>query len=115
MKRWMSVLRTPVGLTATVLSIGVLVLAVVAPLLWTDNADAIDTDDILAGPSAQHWAGTDNLGRDIFYRTLDTLDWYSPTFDHPLTWGEVERVLKGVGAATVERAPVPGVTPRFTM
>ena len=70
MKRWMSVLRTPVGLTATVLSIGVLVLAVVAPLLWTDNADAIDTDDILAGPSAQHWAGTDNLGRDIFYRTL---------------------------------------------
>ena len=52
------------------LSIGVLVLAVVAPLLWTDNADAIDTDDILAGPSAQHWAGTDNLGRDIFYCTL---------------------------------------------
>jgi peptide/nickel transport system ATP-binding protein/peptide/nickel transport system permease protein len=69
-RRWMSVLRTPVGLTATVLAVGVLVLAVVAPILWTDEANAIDTTDILAGPSREHWAGTDNLGRDIFFRTL---------------------------------------------
>src|SRR6201991_3131679 len=66
----MSVLRTPLGLTATALTFGVLVLAVVAPILWTDDANAIDTGNILAGPSADHWAGTDNLGRDIFYRTL---------------------------------------------
>ena len=65
-----SVLRTPLGLTATVLTVGVLVLAVVAPILWTDEADAVDTGNILAGPSAEHWAGTDNLGRDIFYRVL---------------------------------------------
>ena len=64
------VLRTPIGLTATVLMVGVLTLAVVAPILWTDQADAVDTSDILAGPSAEHWAGTDNLGRDIFYRVL---------------------------------------------
>ncbi len=70
MRRWMSVLRTPLGLAATVLTVGVLVLAVVAPILWTDDADAVDTSNILAGPSADHWAGTDNLGRDIFYRTL---------------------------------------------
>ncbi len=63
-------LRTPLGITATVLTVGVLVLAIVAPILWTDQADAIDTSDILAGPSREHWAGTDNLGRDIFYRTL---------------------------------------------
>jgi peptide/nickel transport system permease protein len=69
-RRWMSVLRTPLGLTATVLTVGVLVLAVVAPILWTDEADAVDTGNILAAPSADHWAGTDNLGRDIFYRTL---------------------------------------------
>jgi len=48
----------------------VLVLAVVAPILWTDEANVVDTSNILAGPSADHWAGTDNLGRDIFYRTL---------------------------------------------
>jgi len=66
----MSILRTPLGLAATALTLGVLLLAVVAPILWTDNANAIDTSNILAGPSADHWAGTDNLGRDIFYRTL---------------------------------------------
>jgi peptide/nickel transport system permease protein len=68
--RLKSVIRTPVGLTATILTVGVLLLAVVAPILWTDDADAIDTANILAGPSADHWAGTDNLGRDIFFRTL---------------------------------------------
>ena len=70
MKRWMRVLRTPLGLTATLLTVGVLVMAVIAPVLWTDDADAIDTSNILAPPSSEHWAGTDNLGRDIFYRTL---------------------------------------------
>src|SRR3954466_15809819 len=70
MKRWLNVLRSPLGLTATALTLGVLVLAVVAPILWTDEANAVDTGNILAGPSADHWAGTDNLGRDIFYRTL---------------------------------------------
>ena len=70
MRRWRSVLRTPLGLTASVLTLGVLLLAVVAPMLWTDEADAVHTDNILAGPSAEHWAGTDNLGRDIFYRVL---------------------------------------------
>lgn len=70
MRRWRSVLRTPLGLTATVMMVGLLVLAVVAPILWTDQANAVDTGNILAGPSAEHWAGTDNLGRDIFYRTL---------------------------------------------
>src|SRR3954462_11647510 len=70
MRRWTCVLRTPLGVAPTVLMVGVLVLAVVGPILWTDEASAVDTGDILAGPSADHWAGTDNLGRDIFYRTL---------------------------------------------
>src|SRR3954451_2235031 len=70
MRRWASVLRTPLGLAATVLTVGVLVLAVVGPILWTDDANAVDTGNILAAPSSDHWAGTDNLGRDIFYRTL---------------------------------------------
>lgn len=70
MRRLRSVLRTPVGLAATALTLAILVLAVVAPLVWTDEADAVDTANILAGPSSDHWAGTDNLGRDILYRTL---------------------------------------------
>ena len=68
--RYAAVLRTPLGFTAAALAVAVLVLAVVAPILWTDSANAVDTDDILAGPSSEHWAGTDNLGRDIIFRTL---------------------------------------------
>ncbi|OLF19173.1 dipeptide/oligopeptide/nickel ABC transporter permease/ATP-binding protein [Actinophytocola xanthii] len=68
--RWRRVLRTPLGLTATVLVVAVLALAVLGPVLWGTGAEAVDTDDILAQPSAEHWAGTDNLGRDILLRVL---------------------------------------------
>jgi oligopeptide/dipeptide ABC transporter ATP-binding protein len=62
--------RTPVGMVGLALLTLVLVLAVLAPMLWGDRADAVDTDNLLAGPSADHWLGTDNLGRDIFMRVL---------------------------------------------
>ncbi len=70
MSRWLRALRTPVGMVGFGLLTVVLVLAVVAPILWGDQADAVDTDNLLAGPSADHWLGTDSLGRDIFYRVL---------------------------------------------
>ena len=69
-RRWSGVIRTPLGLTAAVLTVAVLALAVLGPVLWGTGADVIDTDDILAQPSAGHWAGTDNLGRDILFRVL---------------------------------------------
>ena len=70
MRRWSRALRTPVGITGFGLLTLVLVLAIVAPILWGDRADAVDTDNLLAGPSADHWLGTDSLGRDIFFRVL---------------------------------------------
>ncbi|WP_137295601.1 dipeptide/oligopeptide/nickel ABC transporter permease/ATP-binding protein [Nocardioides dongxiaopingii] len=69
-RRWLAVLRTPLGLTTGLLVTAVLLLAVVAPILWSDRAEAVDTDHILAAPSGEHWAGTDSLGRDIFFRAL---------------------------------------------
>jgi peptide/nickel transport system permease protein len=68
--RWLAVLRTPVGAGAGVLLLAVLLLAVFAPILWSDQANAIDTEHLLEGSTAQHLLGTDNLGRDIFYRVL---------------------------------------------
>ncbi len=68
--RWLAVLRTPVGASAGLLLAAVLCLAVIAPLLWTDRANAVNTDHILQGASSAHWAGTDNLGRDLFFRVL---------------------------------------------
>ncbi|WP_426565124.1 dipeptide/oligopeptide/nickel ABC transporter permease/ATP-binding protein [Angustibacter sp. McL0619] len=70
MGRWSRVVRTPVGIVGVGLLTLVLLLAVLAPILWGDKADAVDTNNLLAGPSATHWLGTDNLGRDLFYRVL---------------------------------------------
>ncbi|MGW1364960.1 dipeptide/oligopeptide/nickel ABC transporter permease/ATP-binding protein [Streptomyces chartreusis] len=47
-----------------------LLLAALAPLLWSDESAAVDTARILQGPSPEHLLGTDNLGRDILYRVL---------------------------------------------
>ncbi len=63
-------LRTPVGASAAALLAAVLLVAIVAPILWSARANAIDTNAILQGSSPAHWLGTDNLGRDIFYRVL---------------------------------------------
>src|SRR3569833_3012329 len=68
--RWRRVVRTPLGLTATVLVVAMAALAVLGPILWGSGAGSVDTDAILAQPSGEHWAGTDNLGRDILLRVL---------------------------------------------
>lgn len=68
--RWGAVVRSPLGAGAAVGVVAVLVLAVLAPILWSGRASAIDTVHLLQGPSADHWLGTDSLGRDILFRTL---------------------------------------------
>lgn len=44
--------------------------ALLAPLLPLLDPLEIDTLNILSGPSAQHWLGTDELGRDILSRIV---------------------------------------------
>ncbi|GAA1950580.1 dipeptide/oligopeptide/nickel ABC transporter permease/ATP-binding protein [Nocardioides panacihumi] len=68
--RWSRILRTPVGIVGVGLLTLVVLLAIFAPMLWGDKAGAVDTENLLAGPSAKHWFGTDNLGRDLFFRVL---------------------------------------------
>ena len=57
-------------MTAVALTALVILMAIFAPLIWGSAAETIDTDNILAGPSPQHWAGTDALGRDILARVF---------------------------------------------
>jgi peptide/nickel transport system permease protein len=51
--------------------VAVMILAcALAPLLAPFEFDAIDLGSIRQAPSARHWMGTDDLGRDLFTRVL---------------------------------------------
>jgi oligopeptide/dipeptide ABC transporter ATP-binding protein len=63
-------LRTPVGVAAGAGLAAVIVLAIVAPLVWSGDAARLDILNASQGSSSAHWLGTDALGRDIFYRVL---------------------------------------------
>ena len=49
--------------------------AAAAPLVAPHDPTAVDGQAILAAPSAGHWLGTDNLGRDIFSRLVYGARW----------------------------------------
>ncbi len=48
----------------------ILLLAFLAPIIAPFDPDAINVKAILLAPSANHWMGTDGLGRDVFSRML---------------------------------------------
>jgi peptide/nickel transport system permease protein len=62
--------RSVTGRIGLALTLLLVVLAIAAPLLAPANPAAQDLPTRLAGPSAAHWMGTDELGRDILSRTL---------------------------------------------
>jgi peptide/nickel transport system ATP-binding protein/peptide/nickel transport system permease protein len=62
--------RSPLGIASGILLALILLLAVLAPVLWTSQANALDVVNMRQGPSAKHWLGTNLLGQDIFYRVL---------------------------------------------
>src|SRR6202162_1037978 len=55
------------GLTVTVILI---LLAVLAPWIAPSNPSEQSLPDRLLSPTAHHWMGTDELGRDVLSRTL---------------------------------------------
>jgi peptide/nickel transport system permease protein len=62
--------RTPLGACAAALLAVMALIAILAPVLWTGKANAFGTSAILQAPSGAHWAGTNNLGQDVFYQVL---------------------------------------------
>ena len=60
-------LNAIIGATVT----GLVVLAALVALFWTpDDPLAIGFEDRLAAPSAAHWLGTDEFGRDVLSRLM---------------------------------------------
>ena len=66
--RWRSDIVIGCGLIALVV-IG----ALAAPLLTSSDPRALSPGSRLLAPSAVHWFGTDQLGRDLFARVLRRL------------------------------------------
>lgn len=63
-------LRDPMGLFGLALAVLLVLSAVFAPWLATHDPAAIDVAVKLQPPSAAHWLGTDELGRDTWSRAL---------------------------------------------
>jgi peptide/nickel transport system permease protein len=71
--------RTPQG-TIGVTFVGIIVLvAVFGRLLAPDSPSHTDLNALLSAPSAAHWFGTDDTGRDILSRVLIGADYTLPT------------------------------------
>jgi peptide/nickel transport system permease protein len=71
---WLTAFRTPAGIAGVVLMAVVVVLALMSVFgLTPDNEAAQNVAISLQGPSAAHWFGTDQFGRDIFSRVAGGL------------------------------------------
>lgn len=67
---WRRFLRNKAAVLAVALFIALIVLAVCAPWFQRHPPNKIDLGATLSRPSADHWLGTDSLGRDIWSRLL---------------------------------------------
>ena len=63
-------LRDPAAVISTVAILVIVLLVVFADLAAPLDPTAIDLKNVNAGPSAEHWLGTDSAGRDIWSRVL---------------------------------------------
>ncbi len=68
---WISRLRPGVPLTVGVIMLVLIVLsAIAAPLLAPAGPAVVDLGSVRLPPSAEHWFGTDAIGRDLLARVL---------------------------------------------
>ncbi|SEB59339.1 peptide/nickel transport system permease protein [Paramicrobacterium humi] len=67
---WRLLLGNPVTVASAIVLAVIVVVAVGGPWFAPYGANSIDVANALNGPSAAHWFGTDDLGRDVFSRVL---------------------------------------------
>jgi peptide/nickel transport system permease protein len=69
-RRWLALRRNPLALVGLAIVVGLIVIAALAPWIAPYSPVLQDLDNRLLPPSALHWMGTDDLGRDILSRIL---------------------------------------------
>jgi len=67
---WEQFLKNKMAVAGFVIVMAMFVVSLAAPWLAPYNPNAIDLKNILDPPSAKHWFGTDQLGRDVLSRMV---------------------------------------------
>jgi peptide/nickel transport system permease protein len=67
---WSRFFRDRLAVAGLAIVLSFFALSILTPVIAPYDPSAIDVDNILASPSAQHLFGTDDLGRDVFTRML---------------------------------------------
>ena len=67
---WLRFLRNPLAVAGLAVVVTLLLVAMLAPILATQDPLSQDLAQRLKPPGAQHWFGTDQVGRDIYSRVL---------------------------------------------
>jgi peptide/nickel transport system permease protein len=67
---WRFIRKKPLGAAGGALMAAMVVTAIFANVLQTHDPIATDAANTLAAPSAEHWLGSDHLGRDIYSRIV---------------------------------------------
>jgi len=67
---WRKFLRNRLALTGSLIVAALFILSLLSPWLAPYDPVGIDLKNILEPPSARHWFGTDQLGRDVLSRMI---------------------------------------------
>ncbi|MDW0110736.1 ABC transporter permease subunit [Sporosarcina aquimarina] len=67
---WRKFKKQKLAFVAFFFVVALILLAFIGPFITPYDITEPDYENVLSGPSAQHWAGTDAYGRDIFSRVL---------------------------------------------
>jgi peptide/nickel transport system permease protein len=70
MEFWKRFFRDRVAIAGFAVVLAFFALSVMSPLIAPYDPGTIDVDNILSPPSAEHFLGTDDLGRDVFSRMV---------------------------------------------
>lgn len=85
-RAWKKFKSHPIGLFGAAIVIAFIVLAALAPILPIQDPTATDWGGVRKPPSAAHWLGTDEIGRDLLSRMI---------------WGAQASLLAGVVSVAI--------------
>lgn len=69
-RAWRKLRKDPAGIIPIIILILLISMVIIGPFLYKQNPQKTNALATLESPSAEHWLGTDELGRDVFARIL---------------------------------------------